>query len=150
MKIRRTIAAMSAAATLAGGAALALGVSADASATTASHTLKFISVQQKVITWSKTSQGEQDKDVTHAGKLIGFDVLNFKFDPKNGTGTALFDLDLKGGMLFGVVSVSLNSATSKGTVTGGLGAFKDASGAIVAKSLNKAGTKLAITVKYTT
>jgi hypothetical protein len=149
MRFRRAFAAMSAAA-LVGAAALVLGFSADAGATTASHTLKFIAVQEKVITFSKTSQGEQDKDTTTSGKLIGFDTINFTFNPKTGKGTALVALNVKGGVLLGVVPLSLSKPVSKGEVTGGVGAFKDATGTVVAKELNKAGTRLAVTITYTT
>jgi hypothetical protein len=150
MKVRSTIAALSAAATLAGGGALALGVSADASATTASHTLKFISVQEKTVNWSKTNFGEQDKDVTRKGKIIGFDVLNFKINPKTGRANVLVTFDAKGGVMFGAVVASLGKPTSKGIITGGLGAYKAASGTIVAKALDKSGDRLAITIHYTT
>jgi hypothetical protein len=147
MKVRRTIAALSTAALVGGGA---LGFSAAASASTASHTLRFVSVEEKVIVYSKTSQAEQDKDTTNSGKLVGFDMLNFAFNPKTHKGTALAALDLKGGMLFAVLSVSLSSATSHGLITGGIGIFKGASGTIVAKNLNASGTRTAVTITYTT
>ena len=147
MNVRRAIATVSAAA-LVGGGALALGFSADASANTTSHTLKFISVQEKVIVYSKTSQAEQDKDTTKSGKIIGFDMLNITFNLKTHKGAALVALNVNGGMLFGVVNIS-NSPTSTGVVTAGVGKFKGAFGTIVAKSLNKAGTKTAVTVTYT-
>jgi hypothetical protein len=149
MKARGVIAALSTA-TLVGGGALAVGFAAGASATTGTHTLKFTSVQEKVLPVSKTAQLEQDKDVSHKGKLIGFDVLNFKFNPKTSKGTVLIAIDLKGGMLFAVAPVSLSGSKTTGMITGGVGVFKDATGSLVAKDLNKAGTKLAVTITYST
>jgi hypothetical protein len=149
MKVRGAIAALSTAA-LVGGGTLAVGFAAGASATTATHTLKLISVQEKTLPVAKNNVLEQDKDVTHKGKLVGFDVLNFKFNLKTHKGTVLVALDLKGGMLFAVAPVSMSGGKITGTVTGGVGVFKDATGTLVAKNLNKSGTRTGLTITYTT
>ena len=44
-----------------------------ASTSAATHTLKFISVSNNMVVFSKKSAGFQDTDVSNAGKTIGFD-----------------------------------------------------------------------------
>jgi hypothetical protein len=150
MKVRTAIAAASAVALIGGGGALALALPAAASGQpAASHTLKFISEQVHVVIFSKNSEGIQDKDVTSKGKLIGFDQLNLTFNLKTDKGTALVSLDINGGIMLGYFTLS-NSTTFKGFITGGIGNFKGAGGTITAKSLNKAETKTAVTIKYST
>jgi hypothetical protein len=58
-------------------------------------------------------------------------------------------LATSGGFVYGVATAS-NSPVIHGTVTGGTGIFKGAAGTILAKNLNKAGTKTAITITYHT
>jgi len=145
MKVRTAIAAISAVALMSGGA-LALAFPAAASGS-ASHTLTFISEQVNVVTFSKTSEGIQDKDVTCKGKLIGFDQLNLVFNPKTDTGTAGLSLDVRGGILIGYINVS-SSPTFEGYITAGIGKFKGAFGTINGRILNKAGTKSAVTITY--
>jgi hypothetical protein len=41
-------------------------------------------------------------------------------------------------------------AMSRGTVTGGTGSYQGAAGAILAKNLNSAGTRTAVTITYHT
>jgi hypothetical protein len=41
-----------------------------------------------------------------------------------------------------------NAAVSRGKVTGGTGIFHRAAGTITAKTLNKTGTKTAVTITY--
>ena len=148
MKIRTAIATASAVALISGGGAFAFATAASASGAT--HTLKFISEQVNTASLSKTSEAVQNKDVTSKGKLIGFDELNIVFNTKTGKASAIVAVDLNGGLLFGAFTLSSSSSTIHGVVTGGLGAFKGASGTILAKFLNKAGTKTAVTVTYHT
>jgi hypothetical protein len=146
MKLRTAIAAASAVALISGGGVLALALPAAASGS-GSHTLKFISEQVNVVTFSKTSEGIQDKDVTGKCKLIGFDQLNLVFNPKTGRGTAGVTLDVNGGILIGYINLS-GSRTFSGYVTAGIGHFKGAFGTINGKILNKAGTRSAVTITY--
>jgi hypothetical protein len=149
MKIRIAIATASAVALIGGGTALALAIPAAASPSGASHTLKFIAEQTNTVTFTKASEGLQQKDLNAKGKLIGFDQLNVVFNFKTGKGLGSVALDVSGGQLFGELILT-SSPTTHGTVTGGVGIFKGASGTIVGKSLNKAGTKTAVTVTYHT
>jgi len=146
MKARIAIAAASAVALISSGGALALAIPAAASES-GSHTLKFISERVNVATFSKTSEGIQDKDVTSKGKLIGFDQLNLVFNPKTGMGTAGVSLDVHGGILIGYINLS-GSRTFKGYITAGIGNFKGAFGTINGKILNKSGTRSAVTITY--
>jgi hypothetical protein len=73
MKIRRSITAAGAAAVLCGTAALLLP--AAASAHDATHTLKFIAVEENSVAFTTTTQGVQDTDFNSAGTIIGFDNL---------------------------------------------------------------------------
>ena len=73
-------------------------------------------------TWSAsstaTSSGFEDKAVSKAGKVIGYDVLNITVDPKTGKVSAWVTLDTAGGLLYGTLKVSRNPVTN-GTVTDG-------------------------------
>jgi hypothetical protein len=156
MKHRITIAAAAVATAL--GGACAFGVSAASASpaspsaaltSAASHTLSFISVTEATHNFSQTTSSEQDKDVNKAGKVVGYDLLYFVFNPKSETAKINFTAVVAGGFVYGVAT-SADSPTIHGTVTGGTGIFKGASGTIVAKNLNSAGTKTAITITYHT
>jgi hypothetical protein len=54
-----------------------------------------------------------------------------------------------GGFLYGVATASANPVLH-GKVTGGTGAFRGATGTIVAKNLNNSGTRSAVTITYRT
>jgi hypothetical protein len=145
MKIRTSIAAAGAAVLL-GTGALVLPVAA--SANSATHTLKFISVTKKSIMFTKTSGGQQDTDVNAAGKTVGFDMLYFTVASAT-TGNVNITGDFSGGFLYGTGTINFKTnAFSNGKVTGGTGAFKGVTGTIKAKSLNKAGTRTAVTITY--
>ncbi len=146
MKIRATIVAAGTAAALSLTGAILLPAAASAHAV--SHTLTFTAVQQATVSFSKTTGGSADKDVDQAGKVIGFDVLRFVFNPKTGTASIGVALDTAGGFLYGVLHESSGPVTH-GTVTGGTGAYAGATGTITATS-NKAGTRTAVTITYQT
>jgi len=145
MKIRTSVAAAGAAVVLAGAGAILLPAVASAHSTT--HTLKFTAVQLKQANFSKTSGGSAEQDVNSAGKTIGFDVIHFQFNPKTNSGSINVALSTNGGILYGALKASTGPVI-KGTVTGGTGTFKGATGTIVGKQLNKAGTKTAVTITY--
>ena len=145
MTIRTSIAAAGAAVVLAGAGAVLLPAVASAHSTT--HTLKFTAVTLKGGNFSKTSGGGADQDVNSAGKVIGFDVTNYGFNPTTKAESLNVALSTNGGILYGALKPS-NALVIKGTVTGGTGTFQGATGTIVAKQLNKAGTKTAVTITY--
>jgi len=145
MKIRTSIAAAGAAAVLAGAGAVMLPAVASAHSTT--HTLKFTAVTTAQTKFSQTSFGQAEKDVNGAGKVIGYDVINVKFNPQTNTATGRVALSTNGGILYGTLKLS-NGPVTTGTVTGGTGTFKGATGTIAGKSLSK--TRTAVTVTYTT
>jgi hypothetical protein len=146
MKIRATIAAAAVAFAL--GTTGALVLPAVASAHSAVHTLKFVSVLKKLVIYTKTTVAEQDTDVTRTGKIIGFDELYATQTGKT-TGTATVAFAESGGLLYGALTLTHNGARAHGTVTGGTGAFKGATGAITVKAANSSGTHSAVTITYT-
>ena len=85
-----------------------------------------------------------DKDVNKAGKVVGFDVLRFSYNPKTHKGSTGVVVGLASESLYG----QLNGTGSviHGTVTGGTGNYKGAKGAITAKT----GPKTAVTITYHT
>jgi hypothetical protein len=148
MKHRIVITAI-ATTTALGGACAFLVPAASASAAVKSHTIRFTSVVEATHNFSQTSNSQQDKDVNGSGKVIGYDLLYSVFNPKTETGKLAFTAVLNGGFVYGVATASSNPE-SHGTITGGTGAFKGARGTLLAKNLNKAGTKTAITITYHT
>jgi hypothetical protein len=147
MKHRIAIAAIAAAAALGGaGASLVPAASASPSAPK-THVLTFTSVQEAQLNFSKTVFTQQDRDVNKAGKILGYDLLYLVFNPKTETAKLNITVDQNGGFLYGVASAGANPVIH-GTVTGGTGIFKGAAGTILAKNLNKAGTRTAVTITY--
>jgi hypothetical protein len=110
------------------------------------HTLKFISLTKNNVAFSKYSGGQQDTDVTSKGKVIGFDQLNITFNPKTGRGRGNFTFDYKGGFIYGTLRAGTSGAT--GRLTGGTGRYAHVTGTLVARDLNAAGTRTAVTLKY--
>ena len=144
MKIRTSIAAAGAAAVLAGAGAVMLPAVASAHSTT--HTLKFTAVQLGSTQFSQTSGGSAEKDVNGAGKPIGFDAINITANPTTHQPTAgSVALSTNGGFLYGTLKFG---KAITGTVTGGTGTFKGATGTIAVKSLSS--TRNAVTITYTT
>jgi hypothetical protein len=147
MKIRTAIGAAATAIALCATGALVLP--AVASAHAATHTLKFVSVFKKLVIYTKTTVAEQDTDVNTAGKIIGFDELYATQTGKT-TGTGDIAYAENGGLLYGTLILTDNGARGHGTVTGGTGTFKGATGTITFKPANTSGTKDAVTITYTT
>ena len=146
MKVRRSIVAAGAAAVL--GTTGALALPAMASANSATHTLKFISVQKASVGFTRSTGANQDTDVNAAGKTVGFDMIYFKATSPT-TGAINVTVDTNGGFLYGTGTINVNTGVlSNGKVTGGTGSFAGATGTIKAKNLNKAGTKTAVTITY--
>ena len=147
MKIRASIAAIGTVAAVGLTGAMLLPTTASAHATT--HTLTFTSVQQASVQYSSTTGGSADKDVNKAGKVIGFDVARFVFNPQTNTISIGVAITNSGGFLYGALHQSASSPVSHGTVTGGTGIYAGATGTITATS-NQAGNKIAVTIKYQT
>jgi hypothetical protein len=144
MKVRTSIAAVAAAALVGTGA---LMLPAIASAGTASHTLKFVSVEKASVNLSSTMGAQQDTDVNSKGKVIGYDELYFAFGKTSAAGW--FTLDVDGGFIYGTFTVNFKTgAITNGKVTGGARAFKGATGKLTAKDLSS--TRTAVTITYTT
>lgn len=120
-----------------------------ASPHSATHTLKFTSVKMKSLNFAKTQFGQADKDVNSANKTIGFDTLNGVFDPKTGSATIDVAFDTAGGfMYFHLHSTDAAGDSYAGNMTGGTGDFKNATGSLTAKNLNKSGSRTAVTITY--
>jgi hypothetical protein len=113
-----------------------LPTAASAHATT--HTLTFTSVQQASVQYSSTVGGSEDKDLNKAGKVIGFDVARFVFNPQTNTISIGVAITNSGGFLYGALHQSASSPVSHGTVTGGTGIYAGATGTITGTS-NQAG-----------
>ena len=145
MKIRATIAAIGTAAAL--GLTGTILLPAAAGARTVTHTLTFTAVQQAQAQFSATVGAAEDKDVSKAGKVIGYDVLRFTVNPQTGTATISVAVGMAGGFVYGVLPESSGPVTH-GTVTGGTGAFAGATGTITAT--NKTATRTAVTITYHT
>jgi hypothetical protein len=147
VKVRRSTAA--AAAVVALGVTGALTLPVAASAQSATHTLKFISVTKESDSFTKTTGGQQDTDVNSAGKTVGFDMLHFK-QTSSSTGVLNITVDASGGFLYGTASFNLKTgAISNGRVTGGTGSFAGTTGTFTANNLNQSGTRTLVTFTYT-
>jgi hypothetical protein len=140
VRTHTSIATVGATAVLGAGAFLLPAVASPANAT---HTLTFTAVTEKQAGFSKTTAGQQGKDVNSKGKIIGFDLLYFHGNSPNGEVT----LDTAGGFLYATLHFS-NTSVSHGKITGGTGKFNGVTGTIVGKNLNSKGTRTAVTVTY--
>lgn len=148
-KHRIAIAAIATATALGGGCAFGVSAASASPSAAKSHTISFTSVQEAFHNYSQTISSQQDKDVNKAGKVVGYDLLYLVFNPKTETAKLNFTAVTSGGFVYGIASASA-SPTIHGTVTGGTGIFKGASGTILAKNLNKSGTRTAVTITYHT
>jgi hypothetical protein len=136
MNARTSVAAVTMAAALAtGGCLLAL----PASASSASHTLKFT-----VVTKSQTSLGKHggvsyDKDINAANKVIGNDLVTFE-----GTNAGDVALGLNGGFIYAHL-VFAKSGSLTGKITGGSGKYAGAGGSVAGSATSKTKTQVTLT-----
>jgi hypothetical protein len=144
MKLRTSLVAAGAAVVL--GTTGALVLPAIASANSATHTLKFISVHKASVNFGKAAAGNQGTDVNAAGKTVGFDMLYLAFT-SSGSATVNVTVDTNGGFLYGTFNITKSGTITNGKVTGGTGAFTGATGTIKVKTLSS--TKHAVTITYT-
>jgi hypothetical protein len=143
MKLRTSLAAAGAAALLGTGA---LVLPAVASASSATHTLKFIAVQKGTVSFTKTTGANQETDVNAAGKTVGFDLIYFAAVSATSANVNI-TVDTSGGFLYGTATVNVKTgAVTNGKVTGGTGAFAKATGTIKAKAISS--NKHAVTITY--
>jgi hypothetical protein len=120
-----------------------------ASPQSSTHTLKFTSVQQKSLGFSKTHFAQLDVDFNSAHKAVGYDTLQGVFNPKTGAVKIDVAVNTKGGfMYFHLHSTTPKGDTFAGKLTGGTGKFKHAQGSLAAKNLNKSGSRTAVTITY--
>jgi hypothetical protein len=148
MKLRTRI-SIAAIATAAAAGATGTFVLPAASARAVPRTLAFTSVQRATTQFSPTAGAAEDKDVSKAGKVIGYDVLRFSHNRKTNTTSIGVAVDLKGGFLYGVLRES-DGPVTHGTVTGGTGTYRGATGTITARTLGQDGTRTAVTITYRT
>ncbi len=148
MKSRLTIAALATTAALGGTCAFLVPAAIASPSAAKTHTLSVTSVQVSQVSSGLVTNFE-DKDLNKAGKVVGYDLLHAVFNPKKGTGAVNVVIATSGGFVYGVATATA-SPVIHGTVTGGTGVFKGAAGTILAKDLNRAGTRSAITVTYHT
>jgi hypothetical protein len=147
MNLRTSLAAAGAAVIL--GTTGALLLPAAASAHSSTGTLKFTSVEEASLFFTKTVEGQQDTDLNKAGKTVGYNDLYIAGDPTTGTGAGNATVDTNGGMVYSTFTINFSTGVvTNGEVTGGTGSFAGATGTFAAKALNKAGTKYAITITY--
>jgi hypothetical protein len=144
MKLRTSLAAAGVAALLGTGA---LVLPAVASASSATHTLKFTAVQKASHSFTKTTGADQETDVNAAGKTVGFDMIYFAATSAT-SGNVNITVDTSGGFLYGTATVTKTGAVTNGKVTGGTGAFTGATGTIKAKVISS--KKHAVTITYST
>ncbi len=143
MKRYTAMAAVGAAAVVGAGAFV---IPAVASASSTTHTMKFTAVALKQAQFSRTTFGQTEKDVRN-GKIIGFDVINGRFNPATNSMRGNVALSMKGGILYGALRFS-NGPVTRGRITGGTGKFAGATGTIYGKS-NSTGNRTAVVVHYT-
>ena len=150
-RTRLSLTALAAAAALGTTAAVALPAASARPLQPAAHThtLGFTSVEESQVAFSSTLSIAQDKDVNHAGKVVGYDTIRFNFNPKTQTGVIGVTVNLKGGFLYGQL-VEGSNPVFHGTVSGGSGTYRGATGTITAKSLDSNGDRTAVTITYRT
>ena len=155
MKIStRTIAPLAATGLLAaglGGAAALDSASATHSAATSAaakvHTWNFVAIQSGSHNFGRTTFGGTDKDRAH-GEFAGFDVISGKFNIRLRTVAIDFALARRGGLMYGHVSGTA-AGVYTGTVTGGSGRFKGATGTVTGHDAPQNNKKTFLTVKWT-
>jgi hypothetical protein len=134
-----------AAVALAAGSLFATGVGASYAASAASkpHVLTF-----KVKSTSQKNFGKRfvstDKDLSH-GKHIGNDVLTGSYNPKTKTVSGDVAVGLAGGIIYAHLNFPAKGKTFTGTVTGGAGKYKGASGSVTGTSLGHGKQKVTVT-----
>ncbi len=109
---------------------------AGAAPSTASHTLKFTSVQTAQRSVGKNRFVDSDKDVRN-GKVVGYDIVDGAYHPKTRTITVDVAAALKGGIVYLSGSGNVVSGKFTGKITGGTGTFKGVRGTVTGQASGK-------------
>jgi hypothetical protein len=144
MSVRKNIVIAVGAGAVAVGVVAATAAASAAPAAVVNHTIKLVATQTASHQLSKTTAVAAETDRSH-GKVIGYDILSEKFGRTSGL--ILGSFATQGGQIYFRVPFT-NTKTLHGKVTGGSGKFAGINGTIAATSLNKAGTKTAVTIVY--
>ncbi len=144
MSIRRKIVVAVGAGAVAVGVVAATAAASAAPAAVVNHTIKLVATQTAFHQFSKSSAAAAETDRSH-GKVVGYDILSETFTQSSGL--ILGSFSTQGGQIFFRVPFT-NTKTLHGKLTGGSGKFAGINGTIAATSLNKAGTKTAVTIVY--
>lgn len=144
MKARSLIASAGAVAVVGGGSFL---LPAAASTHSVIHKVSFTATTLKSANFSKNTGGRTEIDYNKAGKIIGFDVASFAFNPKTNSASGRVAVNMRGGFIYGRLKFT-QGPVIHGSVTGGTGKFNGVTGTITARSLNRKGTRTAVTITY--
>ena len=140
MKPRITLAA---AALTAAGAIAAVTVSLGPAAASTSTTISLTSVEKAQ---TRVPNGVVIADVDSiGGKTVGADTLNCRGTGPNSADCAV-SINLATGNLFLVVKPTKTGAA--GRVIAGTGAYADRTGTVLAKDLNRAGSRTDVTITF--
>jgi hypothetical protein len=118
-----------------------------ASATAPVHTWKFVAIQTGSHSLGKFTFAGTDKDRTK-GKVVGFDTITGRFHVRTRTVDIDFALARKGGLMFGHV-VGTEAGEFTGTVRGGTGRYKGATGTVTGHNAPQNDKKTFLTVRWT-
>jgi hypothetical protein len=131
------------------GAAVLPGSAAHDAATTTRH---YVLHQTGSHDLGKYSFAGTDK-IKHAGKVVGFDVITGKFNPRQNTVAIQVSFALKGGIIHARVHnlpfTPGGPSRFVGRITGGSGKYHGASGTIEAHSPAGNDKKTFVTLVYT-
>lgn len=115
--------------------------SADAALTT--HHMRFTAFSDRNVRFGQSTFGGTEID-RRDGHRVGFDVISGKFNPATRHVTIYVSVARRGGLLHAKVH-DVSPSRYVGTVTGGSGRFKGASGTVTARNLPGNGTRVIVT-----
>jgi hypothetical protein len=135
--------------TAAAGAGLGVVASSATASTSAphakTHTETFISRGEKNIELgSRAVFADFSKDIEH-GKVVGADSSSGAYDPKTGVVSADVSVLRRGGLLYGRFTLDTRSGAIAGTIDGGLGKFKGATGTVSGHAVNNNDSTVTLT-----
>lgn len=122
--VRAGLAAGAAATVVAAG--ISVAAASTGSASTTSHTMRFVGTQLKDVQAGYTDIAT-DKN-TSKGKTVGYDVTSCVINIKTHVATCKVALARPQGILNGRAKVNVDTGKGSGTVTGGSGGFHGATG----------------------
>lgn len=140
---RRTLVTLASAAVLTAG--VGATVSTTASADSESHTLKFVAIQGPSTNPTRTTFMANEVEKSN-GKVVGFDTISGRFNPKTQSLTIFVAFSRAGGLLY--ARLTGTGTSFHGRVTGGAGAYRGAEGTITAHSASQNSNRTYVTVHY--